>query len=34
VGGELQNGLDLLARDAEFLHQLIDAHILKVFKHG
>jgi hypothetical protein len=34
VGGELQNSLYLLARDSEFFHQFIDAHILQVFKHG
>jgi hypothetical protein len=33
VSGELQDGLDLLTRDAEFLHQFIDAHVLKVLEH-
>jgi len=33
VSCELQDGLNLLSRHAEFLHQLIDAHVPKIFKH-
>jgi hypothetical protein len=31
---ECQNGLNLFARHAEFFHQLVNAHILKVLKYG
>jgi len=31
---ECQNGLNLFARHAEFLHELVNTHILKVFKYG
>ena len=29
---ELQNGLHLLSCNTEFFHELVNAHILKVFK--
>jgi hypothetical protein len=31
---ELQNRLNLFARHAEFFHQLVNAHILKVLEHS
>ena len=30
---ELQNSLNLVARDAEFLHQFVNAHVLEVLEH-
>ena len=32
VRDELEDGLNLLPRDAEFFHQFVNAHVLKIFK--
>jgi hypothetical protein len=34
VRSELENGVNLLARQSEFLHEFIDAHVLNVLEDG
>jgi hypothetical protein len=33
VGRELQNSLNLFSRHAKFFHKIVNAHVLKIFKH-